>query len=691
MSLAERSIPKFWVTNPIQEELAAGFIVEGNFQVDIGRSQLAKDNAKNIEVMGALGRELSGVLGQIFQWASEDWHGFCKEWSFKEQLEPVRFWASVWNVLTTGWSKSTDGKAVLFQTLFTAQGGLLDFYSSYTAMPNRLGKRKHSLISLENVCYRADKLLTTVFDDLSGLEKLQDCINKQNLIDDDSGRLIEGFGFSQLRVLTLADIIDEHINDKKVTPENASVLGRLFNEKVREKLAEASTAEFDDLCRSLSEYRFQDESGRHWNTAGQLMMAENHGSDEEQLLYSFAPSYGRLSPEYNEVGQVFFKQCRGATKPSFNTIEDWARAISAKDNVRQGALMRYLISGFNGKHIAKKLKGNHEPAWMLEINEAVLQESFDWSYADIDEYIRLMKDSASDIRRRVDEGIKNSPSTHSAKESLAIIYEWWADTQAEKLPEYDKKLYSQLLPWDQMQAGDLDSLDIRKAWLKLFYLGVCQTIGRAKEEQHRAAIDWIERKGWWDRMASEEMEPEDWTGIIDEYLADAEVNESYRIWLQILPLYNFSKNLKTYVHQFLRADRIQHLDDLLKSPDSPLWQGTGEYVPVLRSSMGIGANFVIRELTRHNVIEQPEVYSQSFVLSEKVRWVINKAGGPVSDFADPYESERMFKYFLAQLGDEMRASFNLSFDIPFRILAADPDLMQELLGIGHIDFSDEQE
>ena len=692
MSLAERSIPKFWVTNPIQEELAAGFIVEGNFQVDIGRSQLAKDNAKNIEVMGMLGRELSVVLGQIFQWASEDWHGFCREWSLREQLEPVKFWASVWNVLTTGWSKSTDGKAVLFQTLFTAQGGLLDFYSSYAAMPNRLGKRRHSLISLKNVSYRADKLLTTVFDDLSGLEKLQDCISKQNLIDDDAGRLIEGFGFSQLRVLTLADIIDEHIKDKKVTSENASVLGRLFNEKVREKLAEASTAEFDDLCHRLSEYRFQDESGRHWNTAGQLTMIEDPSSEEERLLYGFAPSYGRLSPEYNEVGQVFFKQCRGGTKPSFNTIEDWARAISAQDNVRQGALMRYLISGFNGKHIARKLKGNREPDWMLKINESVLLESFGWTtYADIDEYIRLMKDSLSDIHKRVDEGIKNSPATYSSKESLSIIYEWWADTQADKLPEYDKKLYSKSMPWGEMQSGDLDSQDTRKAWLKLFYLGVCQTIGRAKEEQNRAAIDWIERKGWWDRMASEDMEPEDWTGIIDEYLADAEVNESYRIWLQILPLYNFSKNLETYVHQFLSIGSIQHLDDVLKSAESPLWQGTGEYVPALRSSMGIGANFVIRELIRHNVLQQPETYSQAFVLPEKVRWVINKTGCSVSNFADPYESERVFNHFLAQLGDGERASFDLSFDIPFRILAADPDFMHELLGVGHMDFEDEQE
>ena len=696
ISLGERNIPKFWVTNPIQEELAAGFVVESCFQVDIGRSQLAKNNEKNIAVMSMLGKEMAQLFTKIFIWSSEDWISFSKEWSLKETLTPQKFWENVWNVLTTGWGNSSDDKAVLFRTLFTAPGGLLSFYCQNKAVPNRLGKHKRTLVALENITYRADRLLTAVYDDLSELGELQSVSSKQALIDDETGRLLESIGIPQLQQITLADIINDEVGDQQVSAKSASTLGKLFNNKLREKLAEASTSEFDALVFRLKNYRFLSETGRNWASVSQLVATElNDVYDDESLIFGFAPSTGRLSKEYDEAGRSFFKQCREELRVNLLTLEDWLLNISEQDRDRQDALMRYLISGYQGRKLADRLRNGSQPKWMKKINAAILRDTFQWSDMQIDEYIRLMKDTESDIRKRVNDGIKNSQTQMPVNEALENVNNWWSKIQREALAEYDQKLYARPLPWDQMVDDvDLDLGETRKAWLKLMYLGSCQTMGMVTEGHHRKAIQWLEDKGWWDSIVESypSVPASNWTDLIDSYLQDAHVNEMYRTWVQILPLYRFSSNLENYVHFFMSTEHLSHLDDLLKSGSSAVWQGSGISAPELKATLGIGANFIIRELIRHKVIPATETTSQhAFSLSGRVRKVLSKMGIQVMDQADPYQSQLVFEQLKHHFGDNTKATLNDSFDIPFRILADNPSLIHELLGIGYIDFGDEQE
>ncbi|WP_230460292.1 hypothetical protein [Sansalvadorimonas verongulae] len=701
-SLEERDIPKFWVTNPLQEELEAGFVVEADFQVDIGRSQLAKNNSKNFEVMAELGRELSNLLKQIYEWSVDDWDGFCREWSLDEQLAPVDFWNRTWNVLTGGWTAFKDSKAELFQTLFTTQGGLLAFFSYYPVVPVRWGRKdkqrqkqkRHShvsLISLKNVRHQADKLLSVVFEELSGLEKLQAYKQQNSLVDDEAGRMLMAVGFGSLSEKTLVSVIDEHTTDKKVTPKSASLLGRVFNEKMNDILQDALTSESQDFRLSLRKYRFQDVTGRYWHPVDQLVLSGDKSDDEESRIYAYAPDHHRLSPSYDKAGQAFFVQCQDGLKPSIENLKAWAEGISSKDHSRQDALLRYLISGFNGRHLGRRLKALGQPRWLLHIDSTVLKKQFSWTASDIYDYKQLMLVSDEEKRKSVADDVKTSRGSFKPVDALNNIYEWWAESCPENLATYEDRLYSQSLPWKLMAEDDvLESHEARKGWLKLLYLGACQTIGRVSEGHHRTAMDWIERKGWWDRMAQEDMQSEDWTGIIDEYLADAQVSESYRVWLQILPMYNFSKNLESYVHMLLSLDRLPQLNDFLKSSESQVWQGTGEYLPALRRSLGIGANFVIRELIRHKVIPDTGAQQHAFVLSEKVRRLINRIGYTVGDSADPYQSEELYKAFFRDLNNDAMATFDFSFDIPFRFLADEPELVEELLGIGEFEL-DEQE
>lgn len=700
-SLAERNMPNFWVTTPIQEDLSAGFIVEAKFQVDNGRCQLSKSNEKNIGVMSVLGRELAQLLTEIFKWTSEDWRGFSQEWALNESLTQQDFWARVWDVLTTGWINSSDDKSVLFQTLFTTQGGLLSFYTRTPALPNRLGEKHHSLVKLSQITCHADQLLTTVFDDLSELQALKKIDANQALIEYEVGGKLEKIGYSIPQKITLTGVLKEEVGDNnQVTPKSAATLGRLFNGSFRDKLSKAPTAECQKLESALESYRFVSETGRNWQAASEMVAFKTEGKgeerNEESLIFVFAPLTVRFSADYDDVGKAFFKQCRGRFHINTSVLHDWVRDIAQQDTGRQNAVMKYLISDFyDSRRLAENIKHSVQPAWMQNINEAALKQAYKWtSDKDIDKYMRLMKDSDSDISNRVKAGISSSSTTMSTAKALEKVYDWWIREQEKQLAEYDQKVYARPLLWSLMEEDDeLDLGETRRAWLKLMYLGACQTMGMATEVHHRNAIQWLEEKGWWDTIADSPSVPaSNWTYLIDSYLQDAHVNEMYRTWVQILPLYRFSSNLENYVHFFMSTEHLSHLDDLLKSGSSALWQGSGISAPELKATLGIGANFIIRELIRHKVVPATATTRQhAFSLSGRVRRVFSKMGIHVKDQADPYQSKLVFEQLQHHLGDEVRATFNDSFDIPFRILADNPSLMHKLLEIGYIDFGDEQE
>ena len=686
LSLENRELSKFWVLNPLQETLSAGFIIESDFQVDIGRSQLAANNDINARLMGNLGRELAGLLTDIYSWINEDWSGFRIEWGLKEQLEPTQFWNTVWHVLTTAWPN--ESKSVLHRALFTSQGGLLDFYNQYAAVPNKLGSGSPTLMTLSNVEYRADNLLTVAFSDVAQLPTLLAYADNGSLVCDSIGHTLNAIQQDKaIEPLGLFDVIEKHTGDGFVHPENAEILGKLFNEHFDRKLENASIKDHVELKKSLRRLCFK--SNRNtWLEAERLVSSSTEVREEDQLVAGFAPAYGLINSAYNRTGLNFYYFC--CDKSPKPDVESWAAEIPGTGRSRKEALLRYLITSPNGRKLAGKIKFSHRPAWIWDINEAVLKE-WDWENRDIDEYVRLMIETDDQIERRVNQGIRNCRTHMAPDQALQRVHEWWQKEKGNQLPKYDQRLYSQMLPWDLMKEDDeLIDQETRKGWLKLLFLGSCQTMGLFGEGHHREAIEWMEQKGWWDKMAlSPRLPAEEWMSILDEYLLGAEVNERYRVWLQVLPLYRFAENLEKYAHMFLSLDRIPHLDDVLKSGSSPLWQGSDISAPELKATLGIGVNFIIRELIRHGVISEGRTQEWAFTLSGKVRRVVSRMGFDVYDRASPYESERVFTIFSEQLGNDYeKATFEQSFDIPFRILADNQDTLMKVLEIGSLDMEE---
>jgi hypothetical protein len=690
VSLEDKKLSKFWVLNPLQEDLPAGFIVDGNFQVDIGRSQLAKNDEANLAVMAKLGNDLALMLTEVFEWTQEDWAGFKLEWDLSPTLGLNQFWGTLWNVLTSAWPaglSSTDNKAILFKELFIAPGALLDFYNRCSAIPNNMAKSDLSLVSLKKAEFSADKLLTSAYVDLRTLPQIRQLVAAEGLVSYQVGYFLKQIG-RELKSLSILELLNGYLPGEEVSIEAAVELGKLFNSDFEAKMSDyqAHCGEMDSLKSALQNLLFKNLAGG-WSRAQDLDLFESDYESEDVLLAQFASPSCVIAEAYCEHGQLFFKYCQSRNR---RNIEAWARSIQGSELNRQIALLNYMIS-HGGAGLLEKLKAN-PPDWMRDnaLDATLLKNKFRLNEIQVEKFYAKWNDTDEDLRRRGQQRIREeSQSQYSPEQALMKVHDWWIDVQLVELSEYNQRLYSSPLPWEKMKNDvGLLSLEARSGWLKLFYLGACQSMGRTTEVQHRAAMDWFEQRGWWDKIATRNrLRAEDWTEIIEEYLTESKVNERYRQWLQILPLYRFATNLQDYVDLFLCAGQIDNLDDLLASTSSPLLHGSGISVPELKATLGIGVNFVIRELIRHQVIDS-DATKYAFTMPGLVRKALTRVGYPALNGASPYESERAFEYISDLIGEEL-ATFEMSFDIPFRIIWQSEALKRDLLGVGAFEHSED--
>ena len=110
----------------------------------------------------------------------------------------------------------------------------------------------------------------------------------------------------------------------------------------------------------------------------------------------------------------------------------------------------------------------------------------------------------------------------------------------------------------------------------------------------------------------------------------------------------------------------------------------------LKGTLGIGINFILRELTRHHVIE-PElstaIHKFAFVLPLRLRRLLNKIGANLDTQANPFNSERAHSFFSETLNDA-DCHFGMSFYIPFRVLLEDQQAFRRCFDFEPLDLAE---
>lgn len=223
--------------------------------------------------------------------------------------------------------------------------------------------------------------------------------------------------------------------------------------------------------------------------------------------------------------------------------------------------------------------------------------------------------------------------------------------------------------------------------MTLLFLASLHTVGRTQDVQHRDAISNFKNKGWWSVFIQEEPEaiPEQWMKVLDEYLQDQFYASEYDAWMmRFVTIYRFSRWLDEYADSWL-AIKYQSakfsLEDVLNTATSSVHAGGGVSAPRLSRTLGIGANFMLRELVRNGVLNGASAIVSSehcFVPHLRVRQLLNELGMQLDEeHAYMNQSQKIYEFISLHIGKE-KAIFDFSFDIPFQIISRDNQLQGQL-------------
>ena len=190
---------------------------------------------------------------------------------------------------------------------------------------------------------------------------------------------------------------------------------------------------------------------------------------------------------------------------------------------------------------------------------------------------------------------------------LRAIHTWWNSEGAELRVSYSRRTYpSSFSPSQLREASD------RAAWFTMFALGCFHSFGRAQDGQHRSFIEAGWREGWWLELA-ESRPPDDvqsWLERLERWSAPEQFDQRYLPWRRtFVDLYAVARWLDEYREIALKLPRI--IEDhgvislngaLQPSYWAPAMRLCIDAAPINRS-LGIGMNWMIREMLRHGVYE----------------------------------------------------------------------------------------
>jgi len=173
-------------------------------------------------------------------------------------------------------------------------------------------------------------------------------------------------------------------------------------------------------------------------------------------------------------------------------------------------------------------------------------------------------------------------------------------------------------------------------------------------------------------------------GILESYLG-SQVNEAILFeWVkQFVSIFQLARWLHDYVESFLAIDQIGKpfsLDSVTRPGASELWQGGGPDAPSLTRTLGMGACFVVRELIRLGVLRSEHAFRHAFVPALRVREIFTRLGClGIQDNSSYGASPQIYRFLLEKFGNDeiAKVTFDRSFDLPFLIIADNPDLQSE--------------
>lgn len=393
---------------------------------------------------------------------------------------------------------------------------------------------------------------------------------------------------------------------------------------------------------------------------------------EIHLLADFAPEDRLIHHEYTRESLNFFNICQGEIDISIEEIGRWA--ISAQTETQQQAVIEYLNKGNRSQELANYLKLNMTNSW-LESNSHI-QDLF--TLEDLRKVIyNNISPPPTGQKPPTKPEVRPNPSKQSRKHPEIIlenIYKWWEGENDRYISKYESKTYPQGVFPKISPDDDLKDQKLREQWMILYVSAATYPLGWSGPEKYSRFIAECQTSGWWKTFSSinPNENSQDWINLLEHYFNNKVDKMPYLHWLSRYPvIYLLDRYLEQYVNVFYSINS-QHsefdLRSFINTKTNPIFEGTIN-VPPLSKVLGIGANFIVRELVRKNIITNQLAYRHCFLAPRRVRDIfIEKLGCELENKAKLSNSITIYKFLTQHLGAE-KVTFNRTFDLPFITIA----------------------
>jgi hypothetical protein len=704
ISCFDAEIPTVWVMAPTDECLGTGFIVNGAFNIDVGRAQLSRDLNENERIALHLGELLGEQLTELFMRSRQvdDWALLVTELGLAEGTSPYQFFHSLFEVFTNvkATHSSEPGHKLLHDMVWRGDRSIgCVLVSGFAGLPSGLSNDFQQLVAASSVTYLVAGILgerEDVFDIVSSWDTFRSKARPGSVISEKSVarhlRRLQPRLLESASTLRLAEVLAWEIGDTFVCDAaTAERLGRLV---ARQLLVECDEfGDREDVETLLKKVKFKGRDGKYHLSVKLLcpellILASDYDieSGEEGIRADFAPISCLLSDEYQDGALFFFEACRGRMEAPARLLAEWT--LKARDTSRQIAALKYIAKGQLRRQLIQELKQLGWTGTWLEY------------LATSDVFLALPESERFQLLELIPEhdrptftwsiapAFPQNPVGLPPQDCLRSVHEWWNSVRNEKqsdfngrsfLEEYEHRTYPSWFRPDERLA----EADDREGWMTLLLLGLFHTQGRATTQQHKGFLEQLRKDGWFDLFTETEPDQLRWMKSVDKYLDDQVGDALYLHWMrQFVGIYQLNRHLEDYAEQFLSIQRIGKafsLDEVTNSRTSPLQQGGGRDTPPLAKQLGLGACFIVRELVRKNVIQTQHAHEHCFVPTRRIRSLFSKLGcEDLEQEVNRWEASRRIYKFLCTHMTVDATDFCNDFDLPFQFIADSVDLQEQL-------------
>ena len=277
-----------------------------------------------------------------------------------------------------------------------------------------------------------------------------------------------------------------------------------------------------------------------------------------------------------------------------------------------------------------------------------------------------------DEEEEVEDGEPLGSEAGVADGTLPEVAEWWDGTRDEERRKYETDAYPEAVRVDRLREG------ARTEWFTVFALACFRSYGRTLDTQHRGFVGRAISGGWWNDLANSRppVTVEPWLEQLRRWSDAGQTlqDQEFSMWRRsFVSLYTVARWLDEYTTLMRRLpdiveeaeDRIS-LREVLDPAYSPLVRKLGVEAAPLARAIGMGVNWMIRELLRRGFYERGGVMAPyAWMPSRRVRLFLEGQGlHGLGGNAD--DSPSIHDFVCGVLGPE-RADFHGDYDLPLQL------------------------